>query len=101
MQSSLPSTFEEFATLVARHTADLANTRPTHGSAEWYLLNHLRTLQQNVESSSSAAEVSNSVKAVSRFATDSLEWGGTLAMGVSLIVEAHSSLLRTSRRAPQ
>jgi hypothetical protein len=100
MQPVLPTSFQEFASLVVRQTADLERTQPTRGSPEWYLLNHLQDLRQNVASSSTAAGVANSVKAVGRFVTDSLEWNSALAKGAWLIVEAHGALLQAEKRAP-
>ena len=90
--------FEEFTKLVEHHRQELKASDYSNGSVEEYLLNHLGKLASNANSSSSAKEVVNSMNAVMRFATDSIEWNSELLKRVTEISDYHSSLLKAESR---
>ena len=87
--------FSRFAEILSHHLAELKHSNPTHSSVEWYLLNHLQALSDNVSLSSSAREVAKSVNNLSRFATDSLEWSGQLIECVDEILITHAALMKS------
>ncbi len=88
------ATFDEFRKLVDQNIRDIRSIGGEAGSAEQFLLNHLEKLARNSQSSDSAKEVKNAMEAVTRFASDSIEWDSDLMKKVLEISKYHSSLLK-------
>jgi len=90
--------FTDFVELIDKHCEEIANSDCVKGSIEDYCLNHLRKLSSNSHSSESASDVSNSVKSITRFASDSVEWNSDLMNRVTEIAEFHSALIKSEAR---
>jgi hypothetical protein len=86
--------FSHLVELIDRHVLDLSQGNLDHDNDVWYLLNHLRKVQENAHSSASAKAIAQSVKSLTRFAIDSLEWDGDLIQRVKEIEALHALLLR-------
>lgn len=90
--------FTDLVDLIDKHCEEIANSDYAKGSVEDYCLNHLRKLSSNSHSSENASDVSNSVKSLTRFASDSVEWDSELMNRVTEIAEYHSSLVKSEAR---
>jgi hypothetical protein len=90
--------FTDFVELIDKHCEEIANSNCAKGSIEDYCLNHLRKLSVNAHSSEHASDVSNSVKFITRFTSDSVEWNSDLMIRITKIVEYHSALLKSDTK---
>jgi hypothetical protein len=91
------ASYEEFVALIDQVLGELKSTSPEQGSLEQYLGSHISRLSENCHNSSSASEVSNSIKSLMHFATDSIDWNSELSKKVIQIAEYHSGLVREAR----
>jgi len=88
------ASYKEFVAIVDDLLGEIKSANPSRDSQEWYLSNHLSKLADNCNRSSNASEVSNSVKSLVRFATDSLDWNSEISNKVIQISEYHSGLIK-------
>ena len=88
------ASFIKFVALVDETLNNLKAENPETQSKEWCVINHLSKLSSNCHTSNSAKEVKNSVKALTRFAVDSLEWSSELSNKICHISKYHADLMK-------
>ena len=91
------ASYKEFVTLIDQVLGELKSKQPEQGSLEWYLSNHVSELSESCHKSNSASEVSNSIRSLMHFATDSLHWDSGLSKKVLQISEYHSGLIKSAK----
>ena len=87
--------FNDFVNIVDLHLKGLCKIDSAEGSVDYCLRNHLSKLSHNCHSSISAREVTNSVKALTRFSADSIDWNSPLLKVVIEIVDFHKGLIQS------
>jgi len=91
------ASYKEFVALIDQVLDEFKSDSPKNGSLEWYLSNHISKLSEHCHKSNSANEVSNSIKSLMHFATDSLDWNSELSKKVIQISEYHSGLIKGAK----
>jgi hypothetical protein len=67
---------------------DLTSQSIIEGSLEWYLSNNLRVYIESIESSSSAKDIVNAARILSRFCTESMDWETGLYQRCATLIES-------------